>query len=139
MISQEKHRILAVDFGEKRIGLALGGPDEVAIPLTTLRRRSDRQAVHAIRDIAREKEVGRLVVGEPRRLDGGVGDAARRTRAFAAKLERATGLPVTLVDEKLTSIAAEDRLREAGVEIRDDPGRIDQVAAQILLEEFLHR
>jgi len=79
------------------------------------------------------------VVGEPRRLDGTAGDAAARVRGFARKVEAATGLKCTLVDEALTSRAAEERLRAAGVDPRRHPERVDQVAAQLLLEEVLRR
>ncbi|HEV8629684.1 MAG TPA: Holliday junction resolvase RuvX [Thermoanaerobaculia bacterium] len=131
-------RLLAVDFGEKRIGLAVS-EGTLALPLATLRRTSDSAAVAAIAELAREQRVAALVVGEPRRLDGSVGDAARRARAFARKLAGATSLPCTLVDEALTSRAAEQRLREAGIDPRRHPERVDQVAAQILLEEALRR
>jgi len=131
-------RLLAVDFGSKRIGLALsqGG---LALPLLTLARRSDAEAVTAIAAVVREEGVTGLVVGEPRRLDGSAGDAARRVQAFARRLEAATGLPCALVDEALTSRAAEQRLRTAGVDPRKHPERVDQVAAQLLLEEVLAR
>ena len=129
-------RLLAVDLGSKRIGLAVSA-GTLALPLCTVARRNDREAVDAIAAVAREEGVTGLVVGEPLRLDGSRGDAAERARAFAAKLARASGLPCTLVDERLTSRAAEDRLRAAGVDPRRHPERVDQVAAQILLEEAL--
>jgi putative Holliday junction resolvase len=131
-------RLLAVDFGEKRIGLAIS-QGSLALPLLTLHRSDDAAAVAAIAAIARDEGVGALVVGEPRRLDGSAGDAAERVRAFARKLQATSGLPCTLVDEALTSRAAEERLREAGVDPRRHPERIDQVAAQLLLEEVLRR
>jgi putative Holliday junction resolvase len=127
-----------VDFGEKRIGLAVS-EGTLALPLATLRRTSDTAAVAAIAELAHEQRVTGIVVGEPRRLDGTVGDAARRVHAFARKLAAATGLPCTLVGEALTSRAAEERLREAGVDPRRHPERVDQVAAQLLLEEALRR
>ena len=129
-------KLLAVDFGSKRIGLAVS-QGELALPLATLPRTSDRQAVAAIARLAREQAATALVVGEPRRLDGSRGDAAARARSFADKLAAATGLPCRLIDEALTSRAAEERLREAGVDPRRHPERVDQVAAQILLEEAL--
>ncbi|HEV8240755.1 MAG TPA: Holliday junction resolvase RuvX [Thermoanaerobaculia bacterium] len=129
-------RLLAVDFGQKRIGLAVS-QGSLALPLTTVARTSDTAAVAVIAEIAREEGVTGLVVGEPRRLDGTAGDAATRVQAFARKLEAATGLECTLVDEALTSHAAEERLRAAGVDPRRHPERVDQVAAQLLLEEVL--
>jgi len=129
---------LGVDFGERRIGLAVahGG---VAVPLETLERRTDRAAVGAIAALARRHGCGVLVVGEPRRLGGGRGEAAERARRFGAKLEAKSGLPVVFVDEALTSVEAAARLAEAGVDPRRRPGRIDAVAAQILLQEALDR
>jgi putative Holliday junction resolvase len=131
-------RVLAVDLGSKRIGLAIS-EGTLALPLATLPFRSDRDAVAAIRAVAAEEGVAALVVGEPLRLDGSRGEAAERARAFAGKLAAASGLPCTLVDERLTSRAAEDRLRAAGVDPRRHRERVDQVAAQILLEEALGR
>lgn len=131
-------RLLAVDFGSKRIGLAVS-QGSLALPLTTVARTSDAAAVAAIAEVVREEGVTGLVVGEPRRLDGSAGDAAARVQAFARKLEAATGLACTLVDEALTSRAAEERLRAAGVDPRRYPERVDQVAAQLLLEEVLRR
>jgi putative Holliday junction resolvase len=131
-------RLLAVDFGEKRIGLAVS-QGSLALPLLTLHRSDDAAAVAAIAAIARDEGASALVVGEPRRLDGSVGSAAERARAFARKLEAATGLPCTLVDEALTSRAAEARLREAGIDPRRHPERVDQIAAQLLLEAELRR
>jgi putative Holliday junction resolvase len=131
-------RLLAVDFGEKRIGLAVS-QGSLALPLATIARTSDAAAAAAIAEVVRDEGVTALVVGEPRRLDGTEGDAARRVQAFARRLETATGLTCIFVDEALTSRAAEERLRAAGVDPRRHPERVDQVAAQLLLEEALAR
>jgi putative pre-16S rRNA nuclease len=131
-------RSLGIDFGEKRIGLAISDPaGRIAVPLTTLARRNDRSAARAIAEIARREEVGRLVLGEPVGLDGRRGEAAERVRRFGDRLAAASGLPVRLVGEALTTVAAQERLREAGVDFRKDPALIDAVAAQILLQEAL--
>lgn len=135
-----QRRALGVDFGERRIGLALSDPDgRMALPLTTVERHSDRRAVAEIADLARSHGVAVLVVGEPRRLDGGAGDAADRARRFAAKLEKRARLPVVLVDEALTSVEAERRLAAAGHDAGERRRRVDQVAAQIVLQEALDR
>lgn len=131
-------RALGIDFGERRIGLAISDPEGiVATPLVTLERRSDRSAIERIAAIVRQEEVGRLVVGEPIGLDGVRGDASARVRRFGQRLAEATGLPLVWVDEALTTVAAIERLRAAGVDPRKKPERIDAVAAQILLEEDL--
>ncbi len=131
-------RTLGIDFGERRIGLAISDAEGTfAMPLLTLERQSDQAAIARIGEIIREEEVESLVVGEPVNVDGTRGPAAERAKSFAAKLGAATGLPLRLVGETLTTVAAASRLREAGVDARRARGRIDSVAAQILLEEAL--
>lgn len=133
-------RVLGIDFGERRIGLAISDPEgRLAVPLTTIERTTDRAAIGRIADLARREGVGRLVVGEPKGLDGGRGEAAERARRFAGKLAEALALPWEAVDEALTSVEAEQRLTAAGVDVRRHPERIDAVAAQILLQEALDR
>ncbi len=131
-------RSLGIDFGEKRIGLAISDPEgRLAVPLTTLVRRNDRSAIRAIEEIARREGIGRLVLGEPVGLDGQRGEAAERVRRFGDRLAGITGLPVRLVNESLTTVEAQERLRAAGIDPRREPERIDAVAAQILLQEAL--
>lgn len=133
-------RLLGIDYGSKRIGLAVSDPEgRVAVVLGTFERTNDRGAARHVGRVAAREGVAGLVLGEPRRLDGTRGDAARRVARFARRLEEVTGLPVTLVDESLTSVEAERRLRQAGVDPAADPGRVDAVAAQILLQEVLDR
>lgn len=133
-------RLLGIDYGSKRIGLAISDPEgRVAVALETLARKDDRGAARHVARVAAREGVGGLVLGEPRRLDGTRGDAARRVERFARRLEETTGLPVELVDESLTSVEAERRLREAGVDPAVEPGRVDALAAQILLQEVLDR
>lgn len=136
-------RSLGIDFGEKRIGLAISDPaGRFALPLTTLERRNDRSALRQIAEIARENEVGRLVLGEPVGLDGQRGANAERVRRFGERLAELTGLPLELVNEALTTVEAQERLREMGIDVRrgrKEPARIDALAAQILLQEALDR
>lgn len=133
-------RTLGIDFGEKRIGLAISDPGgRFALPLTTLERRNDRSALRQIAEIAREEGVGKLVLGEPVGLDGQRGANAGRVRRFGERLAELTGLPLELVNEALTTVEAQERLREAGVDPRKEPARIDALAAQILLQEALDR
>lgn len=134
-------RALGVDFGERRIGLALSDPDgRLALPLRVLERRSDEAAIAAIAAVARDYEVALLVVGEPRRIGGAPeSDAFRRAHAFGDKLAAALGLPLEWIDEAFTSAAAAARLREAGLDARRARGKLDAVAAQILLQEALDR
>ncbi|HEX2641808.1 MAG TPA: Holliday junction resolvase RuvX [Thermoanaerobaculia bacterium] len=133
-------RSLGVDFGEKRIGIAISDPEgQLAVPLTTLIRRDDKSAIQQIADLARREGVERLVVGEPFNVDGTRGPAAARARRFGERLALKAGLPVEWVEETLTTVEATERLRAAGVDTRRDPARVDAVAAQIVLQEALDR
>lgn len=133
-------RALGIDFGEKRIGLAISDPEgRLAVPLTTLERRNDRSALRQIAEIVRREGVERLVLGDPVDLEGGRGENAERIRRFGERLAAMTGLPLERVGEALTSAEAAGRLRQAGIGTRWEPGRIDAVAAQILLQEVLDR
>ncbi len=133
-------RALGIDFGEKRIGLALSDAEgRWALPLATLERRTDRRAAYQIAEVARREGIGLLILGEPRGLDGKVGEAALRVRRFGERLARITGLTPRFVDEALTTVEAAERLQAAGLDHRDQQERRDAVAAQILLQEALDR
>ena len=126
-------RILALDFGERRIGLATSDAAEnLATPRRTLRRSSDGAVIEEIGRFVREEEIQLLVVGIPRSPEGVESPIASRIRSFAAKLAAATGLEVLFHEETLTSDEAQRRLppgspREA----------VDRTAAAVLLEDFL--
>ena len=99
-------RILAIDLGTRRIGLALSDPTRsVAVPLRTLAHRERAQALAAIAALAGEHEVGRIVVGWPRNMDGTSGRAAKYAEAFAEALRRLVTVPVGLWDERLSTAA----------------------------------
>jgi putative Holliday junction resolvase len=136
----DRGRLLGIDYGTEKIGIAISDRDgRLAVPWGAVRRRDDRTVARQIAALAEREGVTGFVVGEPRRLDGTRGDAAKRAARFAERLERASGLPVETVDESLTSVEAERRLRESGVDPATDPERVDAVAAQILLQEALDR
>lgn len=131
-------RTLGIDFGERRIGLALSDPDgRLATPWGAIERRSDRAAIRRIAQLAGEEDVGALVLGLPRTLSGDETAAALRVRRFGEALQTALGLPLSYIDEALSSRQAEERLREAGQDPRKHPDRVDAVAAQIILEDAL--
>lgn len=131
-------RTLGIDFGERRIGLAISDEEgRVAVPLGTVRRTSDRAAIAELLAILEREGAAAVVVGEPVNVDGSRGPAAERARSFAARLGRRSGLPWSLVNESLTTVEAAERLRAAGVDLRREPERLDAVAAQILLQEAL--
>jgi putative Holliday junction resolvase len=131
-------RVLAVDFGERRIGLAVSDESgQVVLPVGTLARRSDVDAARAVTEAAREREAGRIVVGHPLDADGAEGPVARRARNFARRLSAISGLPVTLHGEGLTSHAADWNLADAGVRRDRRDALRDAEAAAVLLRDFL--
>lgn len=133
-------RILGIDFGEKRVGVAFAeGESGPCVPLVTLDRRSDLQVIEDLLGLVAEHVVTELVVGEPRNVDGTRGPAARRARSFARKLARRAELEVTLIDEALSTVEATERLRDAGLSGAALRQRVDAVAAQVLLEDALER
>ena len=133
-------RALGIDFGERRIGVAISDPEGIyALPSETLARTDDRSALAALAAIARRENISWIVVGEPLRSDGSAGPPAVRARRFAARLAVLSGLPVETIDETLTSREADHRLHEAGVSPARRLGRRDALAAQLLLQEALDR
>lgn len=132
--------VLAFDFGEKRIGAAVGEPlTGIAHPLTTLHAADKARRFAAIEALIREWQPARLVVGLPTHMDGAEHALTRLARKFAADLGRRFGLPVELVDERLTSAAAESSLGEAGLDARRRKAHVDAVAAQHILQDYLDR
>lgn len=134
-------RVLGLDVGERRIGVAISDASgRLAAPLTTISAAPREQALAKIVGLARQEEAVAVVVGLPLTLRGEVGPQAEVVRRFAAELEAAIGLPIHLFDERLTTAAAEQQLRELGVKPEKRKQQIDQVAAAIILQDFLdHR
>jgi putative Holliday junction resolvase len=132
-------RYLGVDIGRKRTGLAVSDPTGlVARPLEVVRGGSDPRSLAALLGpIAEREEAEALVVGLPRRMGGEEGPEAERARAAAAILESELQLPVTLWDERLTSVRAAEILVERGVPPAEHRGVIDKVAAAVILQDFL--
>ena len=131
-------RILAVDWGERRIGLAVSDDLGVlATGLPTLEIRGEAEAVARVADTIRTVEADSVVVGLPLTLKGERGEAARAVERFAEALRRETPVVVSLYDERLTSALAERRMRERGEKSRGRKGRVDQGAAVALLEGWL--
>ena len=131
-------RILAVDWGERRIGLAVS--DDLGILATglpTLEIRGGAEAVARVADTIRTVEADSVVVGLPLTLKGERGEAARAVERFADALRRETPVDVSLFDERLTSAMAERRIRERGEKSRGRKTRVDQGAAVALLEGWL--
>lgn len=136
-------RTLAIDYGRKRIGLALsdeGG--RFATPYDVLNSSSPQKAVEQIIALIEREQVQRLVVGLPLNMDGSAGPAARRTADWAKELARRVNLPLILVDERLSSFSAEQQLiarKRAGESLtrRKKRERLDALAAAFFLQAFL--
>ena len=134
-------QITGIDFGRKRIGLAISD-GHGAYPVAVIERRSLQRDLDAIRSWLVDREISLFVVGLPLNMDGTEGPSARAARAFAERVGSATGLPVEMFDERLTSIEAEERLRESsGSRTSNRAARKkaarDAVAAAVILEGWL--
>jgi putative Holliday junction resolvase len=130
--------ILGVDFGTRRIGLAVS--DALGITaqgLETLERTNDEEDISRIADIVREREVGEIVVGRPVRLNGTRGDAVRECEAFADRLAGEFGFPVHMWDERLSTAQAERAMIEADLSRRKRKKARDRAAAQLILQSYL--
>jgi putative Holliday junction resolvase len=131
-------RILALDLGTRRIGLAVS--DELAITaqgMPTLTRRNLRTDLEELAHIAAEKNVDRILLGDPKRMSGDAGRQSDWVREFAARMEKRLGLPVEFWDERLTSREAERTLRGSGIAHGDRKAAIDRLSAVILLQSYL--
>mgnify|MGYP000597034274 CR=1 FL=1 len=131
-------RALGIDHGDARIGLAMS--DELGMlahPLETIHLREIADPVAHIAAIVTREKIGQIVLGMPRNMDGTYGPASEKVRAFAEKLKAATPCPVKLWDERLTSVAAQRSLHEAGRTVKNSRDVIDQVAAQMILQGWL--
>lgn len=135
--------MLGIDFGQRRVGLALSDPTgTLASPLPTLKRRAGkRPPLKALESVAREHDVEAVVFGLPLALDGTETDWTREVRAVGDRLARRLGVPVHYVDERMTSVMAERSVRGAGLPRgeRERKERVDAAAAAIILQLWLDR
>jgi putative Holliday junction resolvase len=130
-------RILAVDPGTRRVGLAMTDPLQlIASPLRAVDFTGEGRLAEQLLALIREQAVERVVVGLPIREDGSEGEGCKRARSLARRLERG-GVEVVLWDERYSSREAESALREMGLTRKRATGRIDPVAAAIILEDYL--
>ena len=143
--------ILAIDYGKKRLGLALS--DEAGLtsrPYATWTRTNRRRDLFRLRELVRQEQIQRIVVGLPLRLDGQPSEMSEEARAFAARVHKALGLPVEMIDERLSSWEATELVAAANSNLRarrSSPGRgesnrkkpVDDVAAAIILRDYLQR
>src|SRR5947208_6997812 len=131
--------ILALDFGRARIGVAIS--DELKLlahPLETIP--ANQRPAARVAEIVHEKKVDHVVAGIPKRMNGEIGSAATEVLQFVEKLRAILPCPVVTWDERLTTVAAQRALRDAGKKTRHTRGYVDQVAAQMILQTYLdHR
>lgn len=130
-------RILGIDYGTKRVGLAIGDDLGLATPLPALVEAEPEQRWAALLATIKERRITELVVGYPYNMDGTIGPMARKVDEFVARLRGACGLPVHLVDESLTSYAAEATLAKKDLRKVRNAGLVDSRAAAILLQDYL--
>lgn len=131
-------RIAALDYGKARVGLAIS--DELGMlahPRPSLDAKDQKKLLSEIVRIAKEEEIQGFLIGLPLDMRGEEGDSARKARGFARAVAEATGLPVELIDERLTTVEAARRLREGGTDAKRGKTRIDGAAAAVLLQAWL--
>ena len=160
-INQAKRAtILALDYGRARIGVAIADAEtRMAKPLSTLDRINRNEDMRRLRELAREQGVTQIIVGLPLRLDGSHGEMAEEASRFAERVRKQVGLPVEMVDERLTSWEAQRMLEEQGGRVLNPPVRagggrdfdkvrktkmdgrmtVDAMAATVMLKEYLER
>ncbi|HEY1340629.1 MAG TPA: Holliday junction resolvase RuvX [Bryobacteraceae bacterium] len=137
-MTSEKPRILALDLGKKRIGMAISDPLGItAQGLPNLVRTNKRTDLAALEDLVRDREVGLILMGNPINMGGAEGRQSGWVREFAEALENRTGLPVRLWDERLTTVEAGRVLRESGISIEKRAAAVDRLSAVILLQSYL--
>jgi putative Holliday junction resolvase len=131
-------RCLGLDIGDRRIGVALSDPEGIlASPLTIIERTEDSQALAAIIEIINKQDVGQVIVGLPRSLDGTLGGQAEKVREFAQKLAGQIKVPLEYRDERLTTVMAQRLKRASGGKKTRQKARYDAQAAALILQDYL--
>ncbi len=131
-------RIMAIDYGDARTGIAIS---DLTGTLTgtalTIHSRKEEEVLEQICQLIDQHQVGQLVLGHPVNMDGTLGPRSEKYRAFGARLEERTGLPLTLWDERRTSVAAHQILHNTGKKMKKHKAQVDAVAASLILEGYL--
>jgi putative Holliday junction resolvase len=131
-------RTLGLDIGDKRIGVAISDPEEIlASPLATITREDDKKAIDDIIKLVDQHNVERIVVGLPYSLDGSIGGQANKVMDFTEKLSKYTRASMEIWDERLSTVAVERLLREAGKKKAKKRARLDAAAAAFILQGYL--
>ncbi len=134
-------RIMGLDFGSKTVGVAISDPLQItAQGIEIIRRKEEnklRQTLARIETLAAEYEVEKIVLGFPKNMNNTIGERAELSLEFKEKLERRTGLPVVMWDERLTTVAAERAMMEAGIRRENRKDYVDKIAACLILQSYL--
>ena len=134
-------RILGLDYGSKTVGVAVCDPLGITAQGVEIIRRKDenklRQTLARIEELVREYQAEEIVLGLPKNMNNTLGDRVEKTMAFKEMLERRTGLNVTLWDERLTTVAADKAMMEAGLNGRQRKEYVDMIAAVFILQGYL--
>lgn len=133
-----RKRILALDYGKRRIGLAI--TDALGLTaqgLATLERTRIREDMRYLTQLARDREVSLFLFGDPIRLNGEAGRASEAVREFAARLESESGIPAAFWDERLTSVEANRILRDGGATLDQRKAAVDRMSAVLLLQSYM--
>lgn len=131
-------RVMAVDYGTRKIGLALTDPTCSFVARTlTIKPKSDKQAAIQICEMAAGEEVGKIILGYPLNDDGSRGAMAEKVEQFKLRLEKLSGLEVILSDERYTSEEAEKYLHLSGKKVKGHKEKIDAISAALILNDFL--
>ncbi len=134
-------RILGLDYGSKTVGVAVSDPLGItAQGVETIERREEnklRRTLARIEELCIEYEVEKIVLGLPKNMNNTIGDRAQSSEQFREMLERRTGLPIVMWDERLTTVSAERVLKENGVRREDRKKYIDKIAAVFILQSYL--
>ena len=134
-------RIMGLDLGSRTVGVAVSDPLGItAQGVEIIRRESEdklRRTLARIEELAKQYEVETFVLGYPKHMDNTIGERAQKSEAFKEKLERRTGLPVILWDERLTTVAADNAMDEAGLSREKKKNYVDMIAASLILQGYL--
>lgn len=132
-------KYLGLDIGEKRIGVAISESGVIARELSTIYVVSKEQAIREIVDIITKNQIGKVVIGFPKHMDGTHNHSTSEVQEFADKLRRQVEIPIIFEDERLTSVEAERLLKEQGIYNHELKEKVDQFSAKLILEQYFEK
>lgn len=131
-------RILAIDFGEKRIGVAVSDPMKIiAQPLPTIESKSKKKMFRELLEIISRYDLSLIIVGMPYNLKGRIGRTGEKVEEFIGELQKKVAVPIKIWDERFTSLMAERTIHEMGKSPSRNKSKIDQISAQLILQNYL--